>query len=97
MEVMKLAGRLGAAPCSRRVPPASTEHDAAVTSGGRAFDKLTERVEYFRHGMAAGHHFQHPLFTGEERFSPFLFVDISRQRIPQDDTPFRSRKGKPRV
>ena len=50
------------------------QRDAAVTSGRRVFDKLTERFEYFQHPMAARRHFKHPLFTGEKRFGPFLVV-----------------------
>jgi hypothetical protein len=61
------------------------QHDAAVTPAGRAFDKVTERFEYFRHRMAARHHFEQPLFTGEQRFSPLPVVDISVQEVPQDD------------
>jgi hypothetical protein len=65
------------------------QRDAAVTSGGRAFDKLTERFEYFRHRLTARHHLKYPLFTGEKRFSPPLIVDISRQGVPKDDATFR--------
>jgi hypothetical protein len=39
--------------------------------------------------MAARRHFEHPLFTGEKRFSPLLVVDISRQGVPKDDAPLR--------
>src|ERR687883_2148077 len=34
------------------------QHDAAVTPGGRAFDQPTERVECYRHRIAARHHFE---------------------------------------
>src|SRR4029434_3648969 len=43
------------------------QHDAAVTPAGSAFDKLTECSEYFRHRMAARHHFEQPLLTGAQR------------------------------
>src|SRR5918999_6358769 len=41
------------------------QHDAAVTPAGRAFEKLTERFQYSGHRVAARHHFEQPLFTGE--------------------------------
>src|ERR1700730_11433572 len=65
------------------------QHDAAVTPAGRAFDKLTERFEYSRHRMAARHHFEQPLFTREQSFSPLPVVDISVQEVPKDDAPVR--------
>ena len=65
------------------------QHDAAVTPAGRAFDKPTERFEYFRHRMAARHHFEQPLFTGEQSFSPLPVVDIGLQDVPKDDMPVR--------
>src|SRR6266851_2336179 len=69
------------------------QHDAAVTPAGRAFDKLTERFEYSRHRMAARHHFQKPLFTSEQSFSPLPVVDISLQEVPKDDMPVRISQG----
>src|SRR5258708_13048718 len=69
------------------------QHDAAVTPAGRAFDKVTERFEYSRHRMAARHHFEQALFTGEQSVSPLPVVDISVQEVPKDDTPFRISQG----
>src|SRR5712692_10687181 len=69
------------------------QHDAAVTPAGRALDKPTERFEYSRHRMAARHHFEQPLFTSEQSFSPLSVVDISVQDVPQDDAPFRISQG----
>src|SRR5271169_3650061 len=46
------------------------QHNAAMTPAGRAFNKLTERFEYFRHRMVARYHFEQSLFTGEQSLSP---------------------------
>jgi hypothetical protein len=62
------------------------QHDAAVTPAGSAFDKLTECSEYFRHRMAARHHFEQPLLTGEQSFSALPVVDVSLQYVPALDT-----------
>src|SRR5260370_32648504 len=59
------------------------QHDAAVTPAGRAFDKLAERFEYSRHRMAARHHFEQSLFTGEQSFSPLPVVDIGVEEVPK--------------
>src|SRR5277367_1137817 len=58
------------------------QHDAAVTPADRAFDKLTHRSEDSRHRMAARHHFEQTLFTGEQSFGPPQLVDISVQEVP---------------
>jgi hypothetical protein len=52
------------------------QNDAAVTPAGRAFDKPTELFEYSQHRMAARHHFEQSLFTGEQSFGPLPVVDI---------------------
>src|ERR1700737_4539794 len=44
--------------------------------------------------MAARHHFEQSLFTGEQGFSPLPVVDISVQEVPQDDAAFRITQGK---
>jgi hypothetical protein len=69
------------------------QHDAAVAAAGRALDKPTERFEYSRHRLAARHHFEQSLFTGEQSFSPLPVVDISVQEVPKDDAPFRISQG----
>jgi hypothetical protein len=58
------------------------QHDAAVTPAGCAFDKLTQRFKYFRHRMAARHHFEQPLFAGEQSFSRMLSIIEGRPRAP---------------
>src|ERR1700730_1309619 len=73
------------------------QHDAAVTPARRAFDKPTDRFEYFRHRMAARHHLEQPLFTRQQRFAPLKVIDISFDEVPKEDLSCVSRKGKPRV
>src|SRR5262249_27877564 len=65
----------------------------AVTPAGRAFDKLTERFEYFRYRLAVRHQFEHPLFSDEQILSPLPVVDIRLQEVPQDDAPFHIPHG----
>src|ERR1700730_14288684 len=69
------------------------QHDAAVAPAGRAFDKVTERIEYSRHRMAARHHLEQALFTGEQSFGPLPVVDISVQEVPKDDASVRISQG----
>ncbi len=89
MEVMKLAGRLGAAPCSRRRAAAIDQDNATVTTCRRAFHQPAQRFEHRRHRIAARNHFEQPLFTREQRFRPLAVVDIGVQKIPHQDASCR--------
>src|SRR6266478_5114816 len=69
------------------------QEDAAVTSVGGAFDESTDRFEYFRHRVAARHHFKQLFFSGEQGFIPLPIVDIGLQEVPKDDAPVRISQG----
>src|SRR5271165_4178532 len=58
------------------------QYDAAVTSALCTFDQPTERFEYSAHRMAARHHFEQLLFTGEQSFSPLSVFDVCIRSVP---------------
>ena len=59
-------------PCTARID----QNDAAVAAHRYAFDHSTDAVENDGHRFAAGHQFQQPLFTGEQRFGVLAIVDV---------------------
>ena len=86
MESMKLAGRLGGRAVLETRAARIDQHDAAVATAGRLFDQSTQGVEDLLHRMAARHHFQDALFTGEKSFGPLPVVDIGPQDVPAGNT-----------
>ena len=68
------------------------QYDAAVTSGHRAFDQLTECFEYHRHRLATCDHLEQLLFAGEQCFSPLAVIDVGVHDVPADDTTSRIRE-----
>src|SRR6516225_2171227 len=77
-------------------PARSDQHDAAVTSTDRSFDKAAKSLQGIRHRATACDHLEQPLFTGEQCFSPVLvltqrfldllsFVNVGAQSAPFDD------------
>ena len=62
------------------------QYDAAVASGHRVFDQLTECFEYLPHRLATRHHLEQPLLAGEQCFSPFPVIDVGVHNVPADDT-----------
>lgn len=69
------------------------QHDAATAVAGVLFEKPTQRIEHDWERTTRRDHFEQPLFTGKQSFSPPLVVDVGRQGIPEDDAPFRIPQG----
>ena len=72
------------------------QNDAAITVAVRVFDEATDRLEYFRHGAAARHHFEQPVFAGQQRRRSSPIVDIRLEEYQVDDVPRRISQGQSR-
>ncbi len=96
IELMKLAGRLGAAPCSSRTPSRINQHDAAVAFLGRGLDQPTKRCENVRHRVASSCHFQQVLLSRKKSLSPLPVIDVGLDHVPANNIPRTSLRGMPR-
>jgi hypothetical protein len=69
---------------------------AAVTAGGRLFDKTANRIEDVGERLARRDHLEESFFAGELSLRPPTLFDIDEQVKPAEDAPFRIWQGQPK-